>query len=72
MLVAFLGVVIVFWLHTFAHFLVIMCAVLLAKIDTQAANFSDRLVFRIVSFVSLLGLFLGGIIEYLISILLSL
>ncbi|WP_009632467.1 hypothetical protein [Synechocystis sp. PCC 7509] len=66
-LVAFLGVVIVFWLHTFAHLLVIICAFLLAKIDLQAANFSDRQIFRTICFISLLGLFLGGLINYLIS-----
>lgn len=71
-LIAFLGVIIAFWLHTFAHFLVIMCAFLLAKIDMQAANFSDWQIFRIISFISLFGLFLGGTTKYLISILLSL
>lgn len=64
--VAFLGVAIVFWLHTFAHLLVIICAFLLAKIDMQAASFNDRQIFRTISFVSLLGLFLGGVTNYLI------
>ncbi len=68
-IIAFLGVVIVFWLHTFAHLLVIICAFLLAKIDMQAADFSDRQIFRTICFISLLGLFLGGLINYLISIL---
>lgn len=64
--VAFLGVVIVFWLHTFVHLLVIICAFLLAKIDMQAASFSDVQIFKTISFVSLLGLFLGGMVNYLI------
>ena len=64
--VAFLGVVIVFWLHTFAHLLVIICAFLLVKIDMQAASFSDGQIFRVISFVSLLGLFSGGIANYLL------
>ncbi len=71
-LVAFLGVVIIFWLHTFAHLLVIMCAFLLAKIDMQAANFSDRQVFKTIAFISLLGLVLGGTTNYLIIRLLPL
>ncbi len=66
-LIAFLGVIIVFWLHTFAHLLVIICAFLLVKIDMQAANFSDRQIFKTICFLSLLGLFLGGSINYLIS-----
>lgn len=67
MLAAFLGVLIVFWLNTFAHLLVIICSVLLAKIDLQAASFSDRQIFRTITFISLLGLFLGGLVNYLIS-----
>lgn len=68
-LIAFVGVIIVFWLHTFAHFLVIICAFLLAKIDMQAASFSDQQIFRIIAFVSMSGLLLGGLINYLASIL---
>ena len=64
--VAFLGVIIVFWLHTFAHLLVIICAFLLAKVDMQAASFSDGQIFRTISFVALLGLFSGGIANYLV------
>jgi hypothetical protein len=71
-LVAFLGVVIVFWLHTFAHLLVIMCAFLLAKIDMQAANFNDRQVFIVIASLSILGLVLGGTINYLVLRLLPL
>ncbi|MBW4663693.1 MAG: hypothetical protein KME01_05735 [Chroococcus sp. CMT-3BRIN-NPC107] len=66
-LVALLGVAIIFWLHTLAHFLVIMCAFLLAKIDLQTANFSDRQIFGTITFISLSGLFLGGLINYLVS-----
>lgn len=65
--IALLGVAIVFWLHTFAHILVIMCAFLLAKIDMQAASFSDRQIFITIALISLLGLFLGGITNYFFS-----
>jgi hypothetical protein len=65
--IAFSGVVIVFWLHTFAHLLVIICAFLLAKVDMQAASFSDGQIFGIISFVALLGLFSGGIANYSIA-----
>ena len=68
-LISLLGVLIVFWLHTLAHFLVIVCAFLLVKIDMQVANFSDRQIFRTLGFTSMLGLFLGRATEYLISIL---
>ncbi len=68
-LISLLGVLIVFWLHTLAHFLVIICAFLLAKIDMQVANFSDRQIFRTICFTSMLGLLLGKAMEYLISIL---
>ena len=68
-LISLLGVLIVFWLHTLAHFLVIICAFLLAKIDMQAANFSDRQIFITICFISMLGLLLGRATEYLISIL---
>ena len=68
-LISLLGVLIVFWLHTLAHFLVIICAFLLAKIDMQSANFSDRQIFRTICFTSMLGLLLGRAMEYLISIL---
>jgi hypothetical protein len=68
-LISLVGVLIVFWLHTLAHFLVIVCAFLLVKIDMQAANFSDRQIFRTICFTSMLGLLLGAAIEYSISVL---
>ena len=68
-MISLLGVLIVFWLHTLAHFLVIICAFLLAKIDMQAANFSDRQIFRTICFTSMFGLLIGRAMEYLISIL---
>ena len=68
-LISLVGVVIVFWLHTLAHFLVIICAFLLAKIDMQAVNYSDRQIFRTISFTSLFGLLLGVATEYLIFVL---
>lgn len=56
---AFVGVIIISWLHIFAHALVITCAVLLVKLDLQAAKFRDKQIFMLISVVSLLGLFIG-------------
>jgi len=58
---AFASVVVVAWLHIFAHALVVTCAVLLVKLDLQATNFRDKQVFALIFVVSLLGLFIGWI-----------
>lgn len=65
---AFASVVVVFWLHIFAHALVITCAVLLVKLDMQAARFRDKQIFVLISVVSLLGLFIGWITNNIIHI----
>lgn len=65
-IVAFASVVIVFWLHIFAHALVVTCAVLLVKLDLQAAKFRDKQIFVLISVVSLLGLFIGWITNNII------
>lgn len=63
---AFASVIIISWLHIFAHTLVIICAVLLVKLDLQAANFRDKQIFMLISVVSLLGLFIGWITNNII------
>ncbi len=63
---AFVGVIIISWLHIFAHSLVITCAILLVKLDLQAAKFRDKQIFVLISIVSLLGLFIGWITNNII------
>lgn len=63
---AFVSVIIISWLHVFAHALVITCAVLLVKLDLQAAKFRDKQIFVLISVVSLLGLFIGWITNNII------
>ena len=61
---AFLTVVIISWLHIFAHALVIISANTLVRLDAQTAGLSERQVFWILAIMSLAGLALGGVAQY--------
>lgn len=63
---AFTSVIFIAWLHIFVHALVVSCAVLLVKLDMQAASFRERQVFLLISAVSLLGLSIGWIANNII------
>lgn len=63
---AFTSVIFISWLHVFVHALVISCAVLLVKLDMQAARFREKQVFLLISAVSLLGLASGWIANNII------
>ena len=62
---AFLTVAIISWLHIFAHALVVISANTLVRLDAQTAGLSERQVFWILAIVSLAGLGLGRIAQYL-------
>lgn len=65
---AFLTVVIVSWLHVFAHAFVVTSAVLLVRLDVQTAGFTESQAFWILTIVSLVGLGLGGLAHQILTL----
>ena len=63
---AFLSVVIITWLHTFVHILVLVAAGTLVRIDTQTARWSCRNTFWLLAIASIVGLGLGVVAQKLL------
>lgn len=61
--------VVLLWWHVFLYILLVVSAEILARIDLQAAYCKSAKVFWILSLISCLGLGLGWIINFLITIL---
>lgn len=64
-ILAFVGVFVITWIHIFANFLVLLSAGTLARLDIQTAGFTKRQAFLILLAVSLVGLAIGLIIRQL-------
>ena len=62
---AFVAVVVVAWLHLFATCLVLISAVALARLDIQLSGWKNWRSFAVLATISLIGLVLGGAIEFL-------
>lgn len=63
-IVALSSVVIITWLHIFAHALVVISAGILVRLDAQTFGLSEKQAFLLLVIVSLLGLGLGGVAQY--------
>jgi hypothetical protein len=61
--IAFFSVVIITWLHIFVHILVVCSASLLVRLDVQAARWSIRQSFWLITIASLISLALGAIVH---------
>lgn len=64
-IVALLSVVIITWLHIFAHALVVISAGTLVRLDAQTFGLTESQAFWLLAIVSLLGLGLGGAAQYM-------
>ncbi len=64
--VAFLSVVMIAWFHLFAHALLLVCAVILARLDAETLGWRDRKAFWILFIVCMVGLVLGAVGQGLI------
>lgn len=62
---AFVAVVVVTWMHLFATCLVLTSAVALARLDIQLSGWKNWQSFAVLATISLIGLGLGGAIEFL-------
>lgn len=56
---SFAVVIIVCWLEYFIHFLVLVCSAILARLGLQELNYSNRLIYLILSLISLCSFSLG-------------
>ena len=70
-ILAFLCVVIITWLHTFFHILVVVAAGMLVRIDTQTGKWSYRHIFLLLASSTILGLGLGALAQMLLGQLLG-
>ncbi|MGC1396786.1 MAG: hypothetical protein WA828_21195 [Coleofasciculaceae cyanobacterium] len=61
---AFLAVMILYWIETFAHILVLLSAGALVRLDLQTMGYSKWQSFGILVFVSLIGFGLGVILKF--------
>jgi len=61
--IAFLSVVIITWLHIFVHILVVFSASMLVRLDVQAARWSNRRSFWLIAIASLVSLALGALVH---------
>lgn len=64
-ILAFLSVLVITWLHVFVHILVVVAAATLVKIETQIARWSYRDIFWLLTISSVIGLVLGGLAQLL-------
>ncbi len=60
-MLAGMAALVLFWLHIFLHILSILATESLARVEVQAAGFSNWQAFVILLLASLLGLALGGV-----------
>lgn len=65
-ILAFLSVVIITWLHTFVHILVVIAAGMLVRIDFQTARWSCTRIFWLLAIASIVGLGLGVVAQRLL------
>lgn len=65
-ILAFFSVVIITWLHTFVHILVVISASILVRIDYQTARWSCKSIFWLLAIASIVGLGLGVVAQLLI------
>jgi len=65
-LAAFLSVLVISWLHIFAHALVVISASTLFRLDAQTAGLSEAQIFWMLLIVSVAGLWLGAVMQSLI------
>lgn len=59
-ILSFLSVVIITWLHIFVHILVVVAAGTLVKLETQTAKWSYSQIFWLLTIASIIGLLLGA------------
>ncbi len=64
---AFLSVVTITWLHIFIHILVVMCADILVRLETQSVKWSPKQSFWFLVIFSLAGLGLGALAQTLLA-----
>jgi hypothetical protein len=63
---SFAFVCLLVWWTTFVHFLVLLAAALLFRLDLQIAGFTQRQSFWILAFLSLISMGIGLLLNYLL------
>lgn len=62
-ILSFLSVLVITWLHVFVHILVVVAAATLVKLETQIAKWSYRHIFWLLTIASIIGLGLGALAQ---------